>query len=347
MMIAHYVHRLPADYDLGLIRSRASLRGERWSAVPDLYFKAFLVRETGRLGAAANAYSSLYLWRREDAFRKFLSDGGLDVVTRSFGRPSIRTYVALEARRGPGTAPRFLSTVESDIPVDADLTTALAGEAAWCREAASAPGTVAATVGVDPRSWRTVRISIADREIAERSATRYEICRLASPLLDTLPSAEKSDSPPGTCGVLSPVGTASFSGIDADILLGGDTAPFTVMDMTVAPGAGAPVHVSFHEEKLFRVTEGALLFLVGEDRMTVASGAHVHVAPGIAHGFSALGDSPARMTLVSTPPRHDRFFRAMGELAEPHDPQEVAAVCAAFGQAIVGPVITEPDPPRR
>lgn len=32
MMFAHYVHRLPAEYDIGLIRSRANLRGERWSA---------------------------------------------------------------------------------------------------------------------------------------------------------------------------------------------------------------------------------------------------------------------------------------------------------------------------
>ncbi|WP_346913126.1 DUF4865 family protein [uncultured Roseibium sp.] len=147
MMIAHYAHRLPAHYDMSLIRSRANERGGRWSAVPELYFKAFLVREIGCLGAVANEYSSLYLWRQEDAFRKFLCDGGFDVVTRSFGRPSIRTYVAIEARRGTGTAPKFLSTKECDIPVDADLTAALASEAAWCRDVSSAQGTVAATVG--------------------------------------------------------------------------------------------------------------------------------------------------------------------------------------------------------
>ena len=51
MMIAHYAHRLPANYDMSLIRSRANERGGRWSAVPELYFKAFLVREIGCLGA--------------------------------------------------------------------------------------------------------------------------------------------------------------------------------------------------------------------------------------------------------------------------------------------------------
>ncbi|WP_346913120.1 cupin domain-containing protein [uncultured Roseibium sp.] len=144
-------------------------------------------------------------------------------------------------------------------------------------------------------------------------------------------------------GALSPISRASFSGIDADVLLGGDKAPFTVMDMTVAPGTGAPAHISFHEEKVFHVAEGAFLFLVGEDRITVEPGQHVYVAQGVTHGFSALGASPARMTLVSTPAHHERFFKALSDLSVPHDPQEVAAVCAAFDQAIVGPVITPQD----
>jgi hypothetical protein len=39
MIVAHYEHRLPADYDLGLIRSRAQERGPLWDAKPELYFK--------------------------------------------------------------------------------------------------------------------------------------------------------------------------------------------------------------------------------------------------------------------------------------------------------------------
>ena len=92
------------------------------------------------------------------------------------------------------------------------------------------------------------------------------------------------------------------------------------------------------------MAEGAFLFLVGEDRITVEAGEHVYVAQGVPHGFSAIGEGPARMTLVSTPARHERFFQALSELTVPHDPQEVEAVCAAFDQAIVGPVVTSFDP---
>ena len=48
MIITHYAHRLPADYDIGIIRSRAGARGHLFDAIPELYFKAFLLRERGQ-----------------------------------------------------------------------------------------------------------------------------------------------------------------------------------------------------------------------------------------------------------------------------------------------------------
>ena len=49
MIIAHYAHRLPADYDVDIIRNRAAARGHLFDAIPELYFKAFLLRERGTL----------------------------------------------------------------------------------------------------------------------------------------------------------------------------------------------------------------------------------------------------------------------------------------------------------
>ncbi|WP_176085902.1 cupin domain-containing protein [Martelella sp. HB161492] len=145
---------------------------------------------------------------------------------------------------------------------------------------------------------------------------------------------------PAISGRLSPFGRASFSGIEADILLGDDTGPFTVMDMVVSPGMGAPAHISFHEDKVFHVASGSLLFLVGEDRFAAGPGEHIHVAKGAIHSFSALGSSPARMTLISTPAQHERFFLALSALPVPHLQEAVDAVCQAYDQAIVGPVVS-------
>ncbi|MEV5023622.1 cupin domain-containing protein [Sphingobium sp. LMA1-1-1.1] len=140
-------------------------------------------------------------------------------------------------------------------------------------------------------------------------------------------------------GVLSSHATARFSGIDADILLGGEAAPMTVMAMTVQPDQGAPAHISFEEDKVFCISEGRLLFLIGVQKIEVRAGDRLFVAKGVTHGFSAMG-GVARVMLVSTPARHDRFFQAMDALPVPHDLNDVQSVCETFGQAIVGPVVT-------
>ncbi|MBK5923706.1 hypothetical protein CCR90_07885 [Rhodovulum sulfidophilum] len=138
--------------------------------------------------------------------------------------------------------------------------------------------------------------------------------------------------------LLSETASAEFSGITARILMGGDDAPFTVMELTVGSGMGAPAHISFHEDKIFHVSQGRFLFLIGETRIEAGPGAHVFVGKGQVHSFAAQ-DCAARMTLVSSPAHHDRFFLGLSALPVPHDPAQVEAVCRACDQRIVGPVV--------
>ena len=107
MIIAHYGHRLPADYNIGLIHARARERGPLWNAVPELYFKAFLLRESGRFGATTNSYSSLYLWRQDEAFRNFPVKGGYKIVVDLFGRAAVETR--LTPARVPERTPVLLT----------------------------------------------------------------------------------------------------------------------------------------------------------------------------------------------------------------------------------------------
>lgn len=142
-------------------------------------------------------------------------------------------------------------------------------------------------------------------------------------------------------GKLTASRTATFSGIRADILLGGESSPMTVMAMTIEPDHGAPAHISHGEDKVFEIMDGRLLFLIEDQKIHVSRGEQVFVGRGVTHSFSALDGVPARMTLVSTPSKHDRFFAAMDELSFPHDLAEVQAVCQRFDQAIVGPIVDQ------
>jgi hypothetical protein len=190
MIIAHYAHRLPADYDIGVIRDRAGRRGHLFDAIPELYFKAFLLRERGRFGANQNEYSSLYLWRKDEGFRDFLVDGRTKSVTDSFGRPAIETRFALDALKGEAREARFLYKQEQDIGPDADLTSAFADEIARNRDAAKQAGVVVAAVSVDAQNWKFTRVLLLENESTGREqGTAYQVLYLAKPLLAELPEA--------------------------------------------------------------------------------------------------------------------------------------------------------------
>jgi Domain of unknown function (DUF4865) len=190
MIIAQYAHRLPADYDLQILRDRAKARGHLFDAIPELYFKGFLLRERGRFGAIQNEYSSLYLWRKDEGFRDFLVDGRTRSVTDSFGRPQIETRFALDAHKGSGKEARFLTKQEQDIAPDADLTSAFAAEIARNRETAQQDGVVAAIVGVDAQNWKFTRVLLSEKEPTGREqGTVYQVLYLAKPLLAELPRA--------------------------------------------------------------------------------------------------------------------------------------------------------------
>jgi Domain of unknown function (DUF4865) len=188
MLIAHYGHRLPADYDLSIIRNRAAQRGALWDAIPELYFKAFMLRERGQYGAISSEYSSLYLWQRDQSFCDALVGGRYKVVTDSFGRAEIETRVALDARKGSGRVARFVYKQEQDIALDADLTSVFAVEIERNAVIARQKGTVVAAVGIDAQNWRITRILLSEEEPGEgKAGVAYQVLYLAKPLLDTLP----------------------------------------------------------------------------------------------------------------------------------------------------------------
>ncbi len=188
MIIVHYAHRLPADYDLAAIRRRLKERGAVWDGVPELYFKAFLLREAGRFGAIANGFASLYLWQHDKPFRDWLVRGGYKIVTDIIGRAEIETLFALDAFRGKGSEARFLYRDDISIPLDDDLTAAFAKEIELARERSTQPDVISAVVGLDTRNWKFVRILLSEAEPDTRErGVAHQIAHLSRPLLDVLP----------------------------------------------------------------------------------------------------------------------------------------------------------------
>ena len=140
-------------------------------------------------------------------------------------------------------------------------------------------------------------------------------------------------------GITTKFEQTDFAGISAKIINPG-ASPFTILDMKIKPGSGAPAHISASEDKLFIVLEGTLKYLVGDRTEVVESGARVQVPKGVVHGFTNVGPVDARHILVSTPRRHEEFFRDLHNIPEPREQHMdlLAGIAARHDQTIVGPL---------
>ncbi|NIE65347.1 cupin domain-containing protein [Burkholderia sp. Ax-1719] len=138
-------------------------------------------------------------------------------------------------------------------------------------------------------------------------------------------------------GIIDAQDVLRFAGMESRVIAGLDgAAPYTIMDMCIAPGGGAPAHRSIGEDKTFVILEGALEFRFGACVRTVVAGDALAVARGDLHGFVNRLATPARMLLVASPARHDGFFRAMAALPVPHDIDAVRRISSEFAQQIEG-----------
>ena len=131
---------------------------------------------------------------------------------------------------------------------------------------------------------------------------------------------------------LTPTDTMRF------VFEGGPDTP-DVMDETLAPGDGPPLHS--HPWMTWEVVvEGRLRVVMGDDEFEVGPGDGVFTPPDVPHSFMATGDSPARVIGINWPGGFHRLYTAFGALVAEHgelDPSRMAAAAAEHGATIMGP----------
>lgn len=101
---------------------------------------------------------------------------------------------------------------------------------------------------------------------------------------------------------------------------------------------GPPVHLHLHQDEWFYVMEGQVVFQVAGQRKTLTAGESVLGPRGIPHGFSAVGEKPARMLIAFTPAgKMEGFFR---ETAVPNGPKMTPEMFAKYDMKYVGPPLS-------
>jgi quercetin dioxygenase-like cupin family protein len=113
------------------------------------------------------------------------------------------------------------------------------------------------------------------------------------------------------------------------------------------PGWETPYHTHHREDEAFYVLEGEVAFVCAGKWLKGTAGAFVFGPREIAHGFKVIGNVPARMLILNTPPGFENFVLALIQPASappsPPDMQKLVETAARFGIEIHGPLPQTPS----
>jgi hypothetical protein len=183
MIAKQYTIKLPADYDMGIIRRRVRERGQAFDCLSGLAFKAFLITELSS-GQTANRYAPFYLWHDAAAINDFIYGEGFAGVSGSLGRPLIEHWIGLDQRLGDTNQLPQHATREDLLIPDTELAALRDRErdriATLIQQA---PGLYAATVALDPYRWQLVRFALWNQPPPPTAADQitYDVLHLSSP----------------------------------------------------------------------------------------------------------------------------------------------------------------------
>ena len=126
-----------------------------------------------------------------------------------------------------------------------------------------------------------------------------------------------------------------------------------IIEATVAPGGGAPLHVHADLDDSFYLVAGRLAMRCGEQAFAVGPGDYVALPHGVPHTFRVVGDQPAVMLQVHADDSFLRFIRTVGQPALsrtlPPDGLPASDMDAAFeaaartGQPVIGPPMSDEE----
>lgn len=98
------------------------------------------------------------------------------------------------------------------------------------------------------------------------------------------------------------------------------------------PGVGIPMHVHTREDEVFRVLEGQVEFVLGEETLVLGPGDVAFAPRNVPHSWRVVGDRPARSIMLANPAGIETMFEELGKLAGgPPDLGKVAAICGRYG----------------
>lgn len=115
---------------------------------------------------------------------------------------------------------------------------------------------------------------------------------------------------------------------------------YLLIEVTVPPGCGAPMHEHDVDTECFYMLEGELAFSGGDGEFVARAGDCCYLPARRAHAFANRGTVPARAVVITTPGHaahslFDELDRLAGVSGTP-DPSAVVAIAGRHALRIAG-----------
>jgi mannose-6-phosphate isomerase-like protein (cupin superfamily) len=120
----------------------------------------------------------------------------------------------------------------------------------------------------------------------------------------------------------------------------------TVLEFTVPPNEGPPLHIHHNEDETYYVLEGTFVIQVGTKVYELTPGGCVYGPRGVTHAFVNAGSKPGKLLIIATPAGMEHYHEEAGKMADARmsapqaialDAQLAVALAEKYRFEVVGP----------
>lgn len=100
---------------------------------------------------------------------------------------------------------------------------------------------------------------------------------------------------------------------------------------------GPPLHMHPNQDEIFFIVEGEYLFQVGDEKHTLKAGDTIFLPRAVPHTFLQLSAVGKMFFLFQPSGKMEDFFRTIGNLTAPPNPEQGAKIFADHDMMVMGP----------
>lgn len=114
----------------------------------------------------------------------------------------------------------------------------------------------------------------------------------------------------------------------------------SVLEYTGNEKAGPPLHIHFHQDEIFCITEGEYRFVAGDEQIIAKPGDMVFLPRNIPHTWIQLTEKGRHTYLLQPAGSFEEFLRELQSLTKPPTEEELQKIHLRHGMKVLGPPLS-------